>query len=251
MNQITLFEELSLNAFPAFYTLSYDGWMLRSYDGQARRANSIQMLYPGSLPLPEKVAHCRAIYNALQKRTVFKLTSDLGHQKTDAYLETQGYALDAPTQMLSRPIHDVPPLDGQTWAAMDSFLTPAWMEDTIRMGLFSEQTAMTFARQQSLITLPCSYIRLIAGGQTVGAAMVVLERGYMGIYDVIVAPSRRRQGFGHQLLLHLLNWGAAEGAHTAYLQVMANNGAARALYARLGFAHLYDYWYRQLEPSSL
>jgi ribosomal protein S18 acetylase RimI-like enzyme len=249
MNPITLYEELSLNAFPAFYTMMYDGWMLRSYDGHARRANSIQMLYPGSLPLPEKVAHCRRVYDGLGKRTVFKLTSDPAHQPVDAWLASEGYALDSPTLLMARPMAGVPALSGGTWAAMDSFLTPAWLEDTIRMGIFTEQSAMIFARQQTLISLPCSYMRVIADGQTVAAAMAVLERGYLGIYDVVVAANQRRRGYGRQLMLHLLNWGAAEGAHTAYLQVMTDNAAARALYDELGFTRQYDYWYRQMEPS--
>jgi ribosomal protein S18 acetylase RimI-like enzyme len=38
-------------------------------------------------------------------------------------------------------------------------------------------------------------------------------------------------------------WGKARGAEQTYLQVMENNPPALALYERLGFNKLYEYWY--------
>lgn len=46
MNEIVLYEELSMNAHPAIKTHVYDGWLLRFANGYTNRANSVNMIYP-------------------------------------------------------------------------------------------------------------------------------------------------------------------------------------------------------------
>ncbi len=60
---------------------------------------------------------------------------------------------------------------------------------------------------------------------------------------VEVSPEHRRQGLGRQVLAALVGWGAEQGATTAYLQVLADNEPARALYDGLGFRthHVHRY----------
>jgi ribosomal-protein-alanine N-acetyltransferase len=45
----------------------------------------------------------------------------------------------------------------------------------------------------------------------------------------------RRQGIGERLLVQALELAAREGASRAFLEVRAGNGAAQAMYRRLGF----------------
>jgi ribosomal protein S18 acetylase RimI-like enzyme len=72
----------------------------------------------------------------------------------------------------------------------------------------------------------------------------------LGIFDIAVAPSHRRNGYGRLISEALLNWGHTTGAATAYLQVQASNSAARALYSDIGFREAYQYHYR-VPPACL
>lgn len=56
------------------------------------------------------------------------------------------------------------------------------------------------------------------------------------INSVAVAPERRREGLGSELMRAVLANARKEGATRATLEVRRSNEAARALYERLGFA---------------
>ncbi len=55
------------------------------------------------------------------------------------------------------------------------------------------------------------------------------------ILTIAVAPARRRRGVATRLLAGLLAEAAARGAMAMFLEVAADNAAARALYDRAGF----------------
>ena len=55
------------------------------------------------------------------------------------------------------------------------------------------------------------------------------------ILTIACSPSEQRQGYAFMLMMELLSITKKEGGHSVYLEVAADNIAARALYHRLGF----------------
>ena len=55
------------------------------------------------------------------------------------------------------------------------------------------------------------------------------------ILTVACSPSEQRQGYALMLMMELLSLTKKEGGHSVFLEVAADNIAARALYRRLGF----------------
>ncbi|MBM6579656.1 hypothetical protein ILT44_05645 [Microvirga sp. BT689] len=49
-------EEACLNGWPALREVVFDGWLIRLADGHTRRANSVNLLSSGTLPLDHKIA---------------------------------------------------------------------------------------------------------------------------------------------------------------------------------------------------
>jgi GNAT superfamily N-acetyltransferase len=96
----------------------------------------------------------------------------------------------------------------------------------------------------SIILGQTCFVSLARGSEIVAVGFAVLEREYLGLFDVVVAEPLRGKGIGTVLIEHLLRWGKGAGADTAYLQVVKSNEPALRLYKKLGFAEQYSYWYR-------
>ena len=79
------------------------------------------------------------------------------------------------------------------------------------------------------------YLVARAGGTVVAFAGVWLMVDEAHITTFGVHPDWRRQGVGRQLLLAVMETGAALGARRLTLEVRAGNSAAQALYRSFGF----------------
>ena len=76
----------------------------------------------------------------------------------------------------------------------------------------------------------------VAGYAIVGGASSMLSQLPFGfLYDVWVAPEFRRQGVARRLVERAMEWCHTQGHTKLKLEASARNGAARALYASLGF----------------
>ena len=75
------------------------------------------------------------------------------------------------------------------------------------------------------------------------------QRGYVGLFDIVVDHNVRNRGIGRRLCTRLLQWARSAGCTTGYLAVLADNAPALKLYANLGFRQAYTYWYRHAAAS--
>ena len=87
-------------------------------------------------------------------------------------------------------------------------------------------------------------ISLYDEGKVIACGLGIIEREYIGLYDIVVDKNARNKGIGEQLILNLLQWGKANGATSSYLAVVANNAPAMRLYSKIGYTEIYQYWYR-------
>jgi ribosomal protein S18 acetylase RimI-like enzyme len=72
-------------------------------------------------------------------------------------------------------------------------------------------------------------------GESTASGRAALDGDWLGLHDLVVDPSHRRQGLGTRVIAELLDWGASHGATTAWLHVETDNEAGLATYERLGF----------------
>ncbi len=240
---IRTIEELSMNAWPAKQSQHYDGWVLRSADGYTKRANSVYPLYSSELDVDEKIEFCEAFYRDKGQPTVFKMTQASTPTNLDAALEECDYRIDSPTSVqtldLSNGCHEI--ADDIELTSKDSEI---WHSAFARMNNVSEDKRATHEGILRAIMPETCFASISMDGNLIGCGLGVLQTGYLGIFDVVIAPNYRGQGYGTRLMEALLAWGQENRAYTAYLQVMCDNEPALRLYEKLGFQEKYQYWYR-------
>lgn len=242
LNNIIRFEELSMNAHPAIKTQLFDGWVLRFADGYTNRANSVNPLYLSSIPIEEKIAFCEDSYTAQGLPTVFKLTP-LSADALDKTLEMKGYEKVTPTNIMVKALIKQDQTVSNTMISQE--INEIWQDHYFRLnGVTDNHNIRTAAIIQGNIQNKVLCGRLEEKGKTAACGLCVIEGNYAGLFDIIVDSTHRGEGFGYNICTSLLNNALMAGAKTAYLQVVAENKPALALYHKLGFECCYQYWYR-------
>jgi ribosomal protein S18 acetylase RimI-like enzyme len=233
-------EELTLNSSAPPGQLLYDGWLLRFCAGKAKRARSVNAVYPSRLPLDEKVAHCERVYGERGLPALFRISVHTVPEGLDGYLESRGYERFDTTQVRSAAI-DPATLAG---AEVESPRLEEWfdMVGSLRGSPVGHRTAH-LARLAAL-PLAMRTAAVVEDGAPLATGLAILEDGHVGLFDVATRESARRRGLARTVVSALLRWGREQGARRAYLQVEEGNEAAIALYGKYGFALAYRYWYR-------
>lgn len=239
--RIRAVEERCFNAWPALSTLVVDGWLLRLAEGYTKRANSINAWMPTSL-LSSVLPDAERLYAGQCLPCIVRLTP-LAPGDSDALLAAAGYArIDDTLVMVLDLGRDTPPADGNV--AISARPTDAWCTAYAYANALAPALRDIHDRMLARIVPKAYFASLAASDEMLGLGLAVAERGFVGLFDILTLPAARRQGVARQLIASLLAAAKHEGAHTAYLQVVAANHAAIALYRSMGFVTLYHYHYR-------
>jgi len=238
---IRALEERAFNAWPARQSVLHGGWVFRLSGGFTKRANSVNALASNA-----SFSGVRAAAEALYARhglpPVFRI-SPLAPTTADQELADAGYTHFDPSLVMATAGLDA--AQAHVCVQIETTPTAAWLDGFAAANGVAAQNHAVHHAMVHAIALPCAFATLHDGaGRTIGFGLAVLERGAIGLYDIVVDPALRGQGHGRGLVCALLQWGRDVGAGSAYLQVRAVNGVAQRLYAGLGFGEVYQYHYR-------
>ena len=86
-------------------------------------------------------------------------------------------------------------------------------------------------------------------GELVASGVASYSKDWVGFRSIEVTDGHRRRGHALTVMSALLDWGAEQGATTAYLQVLGDNSPALGLYRRLGFSTHHAYRYLAAPPD--
>ncbi len=118
-------------------------------------------------------------------------------------------------------------------------ITPLQVEDVADVHALAQLCLPEAWSEAALAALPenplAHFFVARRDGVLLGFCFMYLVADEGQIMEIATDPAHRRQGIARQLLSHLLADGQAHGATLFTLEVRAQNAAAQALYASLGF----------------
>jgi N-acetylglutamate synthase len=208
-----------LTLFPDLETEPLGDWVLRrSPTATARRANSVLAMAPGPAGAYERVLDFYARHGQRPVAAVLP-----GSAPEELFL-THGWV---PESTDADTVFELASVAGVA-RALPRDLPEAELEEVLEEVL-EEAGSLVTAR---------------IGSSASGVAAYGAD--WVGFRSIEVSPAHRRQGLGLAVVAALVGWGAERGATTAYLQVLADNEPALALYERLGFVEHHRYRYLAL-----
>ncbi len=246
-------EDAGINASAPPQQRWVDGWLLRYSPGKAKRARCVQAVADGRLALTTRLALCKAVMDAAGLPMVVRITPFSRPAGLDQALAALGWPRQDDTRVMVAPqcpAQAEPLPQGLLWQPLGA---EAYAE--VVGALRGSPPAQRQAHAQRLAWSPVPYqgwaLRQARDpdlpdrpGLVLACGQSAIEADLVGLYDVFTHPQARGHGLARLLCSRLLAQAHAAGARCAYLQVDADNGVARHVYQRLGFADAYAYHYR-------
>ena len=214
-SQIRATEHAAALAWPGIERQWLNGWLLRAADGHTHRGNS-------AVPLG--------------------VEADLGAVPSIVeWYDSHGLTpwLSVPNRLLRLPFGVGPHLETVvmvrelTSGEPDSAVTLATQPDDQWIRLYRRDVPVDVLTAVVDGEVAFATIADAAAGR--GAVTTVDSGRWLGMSAVRVVEEQRRRGHARTLCAALLAWGAERGATRAYVQVLADNATAIALYESMGF----------------
>ncbi|MCO5733699.1 N-acetyltransferase [Rhizobium sp. SSA_523] len=237
-------EAVGFRAWPAA-SVVYDGsWQVRLTGGHpSKRLNSVVPLDPSdSRDAVLRIEKARKRFEDYGRPLVIRETplappqlidclADEGWQafETSLVMIADLEGLELPEGLDHLPSHDI-------GRFIDALITVDQADPAIKPALAEIISAIKPATGLFIAENP--------GEAPQAVTICVQDNDLSGILSFCVAASRRRSGLGTEMLSAALRWARISGARTAWLQVVADNEPALALYRKFGFreAYRYRYW---------
>jgi GNAT superfamily N-acetyltransferase len=245
-------EDAGLNASAPPQQLWLDGWLVRFSPGKAKRARCVNAVAAGRLPVDDRLQACESVFAEAGLPMIVRITPFTLPQDLDTRLAGQGLFRFDDTRVMA--LADLSALAKEAALPPRAEVHATGLEAFAQRvgGLRGSPLSQRQAHGQRLQNSPVPFhaVELHVDSELVACGQFAIEGPLVGLYDVFTAPNARGRGYAGALCRHLLQQAHTRGANHAYLQVEADNHAARAVYRRLGFADAYAYHYRTRDPAA-
>lgn len=247
-------EEAGLNASAPRQQRWLDGWLVRFSPEKAKRSRCVNALAVGHLPLIERLNTCQRLFDTERLPMIFRVTPFSEPADLDAELKEQGLIrFDDTRVMLARELPQLPTTASGMQVAGLCFHALTASDFAQRVGGFRgvpDVHRQAHADRLAGSPSPSQGLEATLDGTPVACGQFVMQDDLVGLYDVFTTEAVRGRGIASALCRELLRLAGHQGARNAYLQVDADNVAARRVYQQLSFVDAYSYHYRAIDPTA-
>lgn len=245
-SDIRAVEQATAEAFPGLEHRMIGGWLARAGDGITERSNSATPIGPSAATTPVPLAELREFYDFHGLPTQLLVPDRIG-RTARAVPGTRGPEIIVMTRDL-HDLSDLPDLSepggasGLKGHGIRVDITAQPTEEWLNMYHFRGKPLPEHALRMLMTQIDgtLGFAHLYHDGDLAAITRATITTGgsrrWLGFSAVEVASDHRRQGLGTLMCHVILAWGADHGADAAYLQVVEQNTAGRALYHGLGFS---------------
>ena len=238
-------EELTMNAWPSLQTILMEGWIIRISGGYTKKANSVNPIYSFENNLDQKINYCENIFKQNSLPIIYRIIECEDHKKIDKRLEELKYQKIYLSSV--QICNEIKRINCKTeQITVDKVLTESWKNcfyycnNIINMETINIIDNMLNNIRQNVIS-----VYIMDNETFAGCGYGVIEKGFVGLFDIVVKEEFRGKGYGKAIVETILDKAEETGIKMAYLSVANDNIVAKGLYEKLGFREIYKYWYRK------
>jgi len=238
-------EELTMNAWPSLQTILMEGWIIRMSSGYTKKANSVNPLYSFENNLDQKINYCENIFRQNNLPIIYRIIECEEHKIIDKRLEELEYQkIYLSSVQICNDIKRINNKAGQI--TINKVLNENWRKCFYQCNnITSIETINIIENMLNNIRQSIISVYKMDNETFAGCGYGVIEKGFVGLFDIIVKEEFRGKGYGKEIVEAILEKAEETGIKKAYLSVANDNMIAKKMYEKLGFKEIYKYWYRK------
>ncbi|MHA1637886.1 MAG: GNAT family N-acetyltransferase [Candidatus Thorarchaeota archaeon] len=244
-NTISELELIAAKCWPARKEKNLNGWILLVHDGVTARANSVHPYTTrNNVDFASMIEEVVTFYQKYGYPPIFKMTKVCNPNDLDEILENLGFGIEMKTHFQVSDISNLTSINQEVDVQIESIPTPEWFDAYFEFSGFSDRAMSARRGIITDIKLKKALASVRVNGNIVGIGLGVVYNEWVGLFSITTSPHHYRKGIALSVNHALAIWGENLGATSTFLQVEEKNKSAQALYKKLGFKTLYNYWYR-------